>query len=457
MKFPRIKQSMQSVLFSWTIGLPVVIVCSLLTAMPAHAVPSFARQTGLACASCHTVFPELTPFGRSFKLHGYTLTGTKQISAESSRSDSALKLNSVPPISAMLQVSFTNVKNSPSGSQNDDVQFPQEFSLFYAGAISENAGSFVQVTYEQASGNFGWDNTDIRYANDLPDANLTYGLTLNNSPMVQDLWNTGPVWSFPWSGPGDAAPAGPSVEPFIGSEDFVALASGGLGAYAMWNDSLYGELTLYRSAHVGTAAPDGGSNQTIANVAPYWRLAWQHTADNGDNLMFGTYGMLAKFHPNGVDGNTDRYIDTALDTQYEHPFGNGDMLSVHASYTHEDQDIHSTGMADALEFDSVKVDGTYHLGSHATATLGYFNTWGDNGAYYPGYVNGDGDPLNPTASGTDSFDPDSSAWTAQASYLPWENTKLSLQYTAFTKLDGSSKGSDTTDNNTLYLLAWFVF
>ncbi|MEJ2687039.1 MAG: cytochrome C, partial [Gammaproteobacteria bacterium] len=47
--------------------------------MNANAVPSFARQTGLACMACHTVFPELTPFGRTFKLNGYTLTGIQQI------------------------------------------------------------------------------------------------------------------------------------------------------------------------------------------------------------------------------------------------------------------------------------------------------------------------------------------------------------------------------------------
>jgi hypothetical protein len=32
--------------------------------MPAaHAVPSYSRQTGLACNSCHYTPPELTPFG----------------------------------------------------------------------------------------------------------------------------------------------------------------------------------------------------------------------------------------------------------------------------------------------------------------------------------------------------------------------------------------------------------
>jgi hypothetical protein len=28
-----------------------------------------------SCAACHTAFPELTPFGRRFKIGGYTLGG----------------------------------------------------------------------------------------------------------------------------------------------------------------------------------------------------------------------------------------------------------------------------------------------------------------------------------------------------------------------------------------------
>jgi len=41
----------------------------------ARALPSFARQTGQPCGTCHTDFPALTPFGRRFKLLGYTVGG----------------------------------------------------------------------------------------------------------------------------------------------------------------------------------------------------------------------------------------------------------------------------------------------------------------------------------------------------------------------------------------------
>src|SRR5665213_1711957 len=45
-----------------------------LCAGSALAVPSFAIQTDHPCQSCHVggFGPQLTPYGRDFKLHGYT-------------------------------------------------------------------------------------------------------------------------------------------------------------------------------------------------------------------------------------------------------------------------------------------------------------------------------------------------------------------------------------------------
>jgi len=57
------------------------MLAPILIALPhsALAVPSYARQTGLACEACHTVFPQLTPFGRTFKASGYTLFNTSKV------------------------------------------------------------------------------------------------------------------------------------------------------------------------------------------------------------------------------------------------------------------------------------------------------------------------------------------------------------------------------------------
>src|SRR6202011_1535021 len=54
--------------------LAVATVC-IVGVTPVQALPSYARQTGQQCAACHNGFPELTPYGRQFKLNGYTWTG----------------------------------------------------------------------------------------------------------------------------------------------------------------------------------------------------------------------------------------------------------------------------------------------------------------------------------------------------------------------------------------------
>jgi hypothetical protein len=53
---------------------PLLIVLTIsVSPREAMALPLYARQTGQPCATCHTAFLELTPFGRRFKLGGYTL------------------------------------------------------------------------------------------------------------------------------------------------------------------------------------------------------------------------------------------------------------------------------------------------------------------------------------------------------------------------------------------------
>src|SRR5579862_7520723 len=53
----------------------IVVAVGALWPRAAAALPSYARQTGQECAACHNGFPELTPYGRLFKLNGYTFTG----------------------------------------------------------------------------------------------------------------------------------------------------------------------------------------------------------------------------------------------------------------------------------------------------------------------------------------------------------------------------------------------
>ena len=181
---------------------------SAISALLAGArVPSFSRQTKLACTACHYGFPQLTPFGRLFKLNGYTMSGLPAITAQKdSASRLQLSLPPIGPLSVMAIASVTSLATALPHTQATTTQFPQQLSLFAAGAISDKMGIFSQFTYEDQTGKFSIDNVDVRFANHttMGGNELLYGLTLHNNPTVQDVWNTTPAWGYPFNSSGVA-------------------------------------------------------------------------------------------------------------------------------------------------------------------------------------------------------------------------------------------------------------
>ena len=422
--------------------LVLVLIVMSMNVEFSKALPSYARQTGMSCSACHFSFPELNSFGRQFKMNGYVLTGVPSIEArDDSNKVTRLKLLSNLPLSAMVQSSFTNIAKDVPGTQNNSVTLPQQLSVFYAGQITPHIGTFIQMTYDGHS--FGMDNVDIRYANQarLGGNRLTYGVTLNNNPAVQDVWNTSPAWRFPSAG-SDAArtPAKSSIMENLGGQ--VA----GLGAYTLWNNLIFAEVSVYRSAQQGAANPADSTSAGVVNgIAPYWRLALQHQWYN-NYIAIGTFGIAPKLYSQGISGSMSSYKDIAFDFQYEHnlPFG---AFTVHSSYTHETETREYEGTQKVeLDFNTLKVDGNLYLKNGLGATFGYFKTKGTADENVGSLTN----------------KPDSDGFIGQIEYLPWYNTKFAVQYVAYNNFDGThwnydNNGRNAADNNTLYLVVWLNF
>lgn len=427
---------------------------ALAAATDANAVPSFARQMNVACNACHTRFPELTPFGRQFKLSGYTLSGSAAIQGQNNKTATTLSINQLPPLSLMLQGAYTTTSASQPNVQNKNAEFPQQLSLFLAGKIAPKIGSFVQITYSQADDKFGMDNVDLRYSNSKSlkgGKSVTWGITMNNSPTVEDLWNSTPTWGFPYVG-SDVAPT-PAAGTLI--DGGLAQDVAGVGAYAFFNSKFYVAATLYRSAHLGTGAPTAGSENTIDGAAPYWRFAWQHNFGN-KYLEVGGYGINVSLIPQGVAGRTNDYRDVAADAQLEMPLSTGELI-VHGTLIHEKQDLNAAYAAGDSANASDKLN-TFRadIGYAVKAwkyTFGLFSTTGssDSGLYAP-------DPVDGSATGS----PDSRGWIGQVSYFPAQNVQLTLQYTGYNRFNGSGSnydafGRSASDNNTLFLQGWWVW
>ncbi|HYM33246.1 MAG TPA: hypothetical protein VEU47_18245, partial [Candidatus Cybelea sp.] len=264
----------------------------LLGASPAHALPSYARQTGQQCAACHNGFPELTPYGRLFKLNGYTFGGGQ---------------TDLPPVAAMLIPSFTHTQEGQPGGAaphyGDNNNWTYTGSLFYGGAITSNIGAFAQATYDHTPRRFGWDNTDIRYANTttLMGGETIFGVTLNNNPTITDVWNSTPAFGFPFVSSG-LAPT-PAAKTLI--EGSLAQQVAGATAYAFWNRLVYLEAGGYHTLSV-TAEKTLGTNTTgtssNSGVMPYWRAAVEPKWGR-HSLEVGTFGMAASLRPGRISGS----------------------------------------------------------------------------------------------------------------------------------------------------------
>jgi hypothetical protein len=466
----------------WTIVLAMALVGATSDAI---AVPSFARQTGMACEACHTVWPELTHFGRTFKANGYVLDNLKQVRDINERKEEMLELSQTPPLSIMIQASYTQLaasvpdKNNPALSgvaQNGTFAFPQQVSLFYAGKIAPHLGAFLQLTYGNDSGAIGIDNTDIRFANlqVLPnDQSLVYGVSLNNNPTVQDLWNTTPAFGFPYA----ASNANISSLAATQIDGTLAQSVAGITGYLYWNESVYAEVGAYRSAQqgssnalTGAAGPlDGTASNVIQGWSPYWRLAYEHNWDR-HSIEAGLYGFNTKQLPGAgapLQGPSNRFNDVAEDVQYQF-LGDEHLFSIEATHIHENMSLDASFAAGAVanpsnSLSTSRITGTYYFRRKIGGSLGYFSTTGsaDSGLYPSIPAGATGNAAAGVITSANSA-PDTQGWIAELNYLPWLNTKLSVQYTGYSKFNGRGSnydgaGRNAADNNTLYLLVWLSY
>ncbi|HVA15857.1 MAG TPA: hypothetical protein VNF99_21610 [Stellaceae bacterium] len=423
----------------------------------ANALPSYARQTGQQCAACHNGFPELTPYGRLFKLNGYTFGGGQ---------------SDLPPLAAMVIPSFTHTDAGQTGGAaphygaNDNFALPQSASLFYGGAISSalGIGTFTQATYDRVNRRFTWDNMDIRYAKATTLGGETvFGLSLNNNPTVTDLWNTTPAWGYPFL-TSELAPTQSNTTMIEGG---FAQQVAGLNAYAFWNRLVYAEIGGYSTLTKATDAALGVNptgTDAITGLAPYWRFALQPQW-GPNSLEFGTFGMAAAIEPGRITGfGTDHKTDIGFDTQYQY-LADVNSFSVQASWITEHANLTAsqalggaTNGNDHLR--SLRIKTSYYYKQTYGGTVGYFRTEGTS------------DPLLYGATSPNDSSPNTTGWIAEIDYMPfnhggpgfwpWLNMKIGAQYIVDTKFDGAAHnydgaGRNASNNNTLFLFDWIAF
>jgi hypothetical protein len=448
----------------------VVILAALtLAVMPqvARAIPNFAQQTGQPCTACHigAYGPQLTAFGRAFKIGGYTQTGGDGWQA-------------AVPASVMLLASYTNTskgQGAPAAQHygaNGNFAMDQ-ISAFVGGRITDYAGAMVQGTFSGIDSTGHLDNTDLRLTTpfDFNGTELRMGLSVNNGPTVQDPYNSSYAWGYPYVA--SALAPTPAAQPLLAGG--LSGSSVGATVYGWYDRSLYVEAGVYNTFDKRLLSLTGnalGPGSTVS-AAPYLRAAYEWNW-NGQSAHVGGIFLHSNFNPatgsftsDGSLGH-DSYTDYAVDGGYQYIGDGTHIVTALGIFNHEQQNLVGTFNAGGAgqahhTLDQARASVTYYYQNTYGGTIGWQKTWGtaDPVLYAPA-------PLSGSANGR----PDSNAFIFEADWIPfgksdswagpWANLKLGAQYTIYTQFNGGSSnydgfGRNASDNNTVYLFAWLIF
>jgi hypothetical protein len=454
----------------------------------AAAIPAFNRQTGQNCVACHAggQFPELTPYGRLFKMTGYTI-GERTV-----------------PISGMVVATYSKVANT-SKSDDPGADFQKNgdailatASLLAGGKLTDNIGGFVQVTYDpyaaqDANGGFhghsNADNIDLRYADRFisPDRDLIVGISVNNNPSVSDPWNTAPAWMQYVPVPS------PTSSRFIdGNAPYPGYGAGGniagITGYAYWNRSVYVELGGYTTANGLASLMSAGiadaDTTKLHGVNPYWRIAYNHEW-GAHSLMVGTSGMVARVFDDPLNPSDSatlhKFTDLGVDAQYQY------LLDPHAITAQAAwmRNRHSypaalanqpapffdaTGAATLANTNAEDVNNvfraklSYVYQARYGGSIAFFNLTGStNTANQTAGFDQTGTLVRNEGAGSNlSGNPATRGWTLEAFWTPIQYLRIGAQYTMYSRFNGASSnydgfGRNAHDNNTLFLYTWLAY
>lgn len=243
------------------IYLLVVALAAIAIAPNASAVPGFARQTGFACSTCHfQSFPALNEMGRFFKAGGYTMMGIQH------KIEGAEGLSLPETLNASIVTKIRYQKSNGAkvagthGTNDGELQFPDELLLMVGGRVSENIGAQLELNLQSKNAEPVVENFKIPFIYDvsgikagvIPFTTATQGVAYGF-----ELLNTGAVRGSRIM----------EARKSFSAQQYIGTASAAEGVAVVASNSMF-------FANISKWSPRGvGAANTGSPTATYFRLA----------------------------------------------------------------------------------------------------------------------------------------------------------------------------------------
>ncbi|MEE9554939.1 MAG: hypothetical protein V3W18_11635 [candidate division Zixibacteria bacterium] len=175
----------------------IMMVGASFIAVKTNAVPSFARENGIECSTCHTQWPQLNDYGREFKESGFNFSGATTKIAD------GVDLDKSFPGSGALNLRFLDKRFSRDRDYEDLTQGDKqlklraghELELFFAGRASEKISFFAEVEAEDEWPDPNGDapGFQLQLATAVAEYRCNYGVTFTGgigNVFYADAYNT---------------------------------------------------------------------------------------------------------------------------------------------------------------------------------------------------------------------------------------------------------------------------
>lgn len=231
-----------------------LLALSFYSPKEASAVPAFARQTGMACNTCHYQhFPTLNSFGRAFKAGGYTMVG-----GQSLIEGDFLSLPSTLNASLITKIRFQKTNgSSDTGTNKGEFQFPDEAALIIGGRAGEHVGFLLEASLKDGDSRFTSFKMPFTYA-------VGNGTNVSVTPFTTDA--AGVSYGYELLNTGALRINRPiehreqvSAQQFLGTD----VSATGI-AFAVQRELYHANYTMWSNNHTDT---DAGPYLHYARVA----------------------------------------------------------------------------------------------------------------------------------------------------------------------------------------------
>ena len=114
-----------------------------INAVPAHAIPAFARKYKASCAMCHSPAPRLNAMGEQFAANGFELVPGEPASDTTDTGDALLRLQRDLPLAVRIDAYLQGLTRRRGNEVQSDQQVPWVVKLLSGGQIANKVSYYL--------------------------------------------------------------------------------------------------------------------------------------------------------------------------------------------------------------------------------------------------------------------------------------------------------------------------